>query len=240
MLSLVVRAKAAPTRWCQRAQSAFPDVELHVLACFPRGPGQLIEVVRFAGRRWEAAVEDVAACPGVEDVQVLERSTEGGTARLTVPACALLAAVESSGILPRFPFEIGPGHDKWEIAATQPQAQAFLAALKAAGTDADVASTGIHADREPLTRRQREVLKRAIDEGYYDYPRRITLTGLAHKLGVAKSTLSQALMIIEHATMGRSPESRAVVRGAALTSRAQRIGPAPGRKARRKDRLAQR
>ncbi|NOZ59388.1 MAG: hypothetical protein GXO66_07440, partial [Euryarchaeota archaeon] len=48
-----------------------------------------------------------------------------------------------------------------------------------------------------LTRRQKQILKKAIQYGYYSYPRRITLTKLAEKLGVSKSYLSETLQIIE-------------------------------------------
>ena len=55
--------------------------------------------------------------------------------------------------------------------------------------------------RTELTNRQREVLLRAVEEGYYAWPRRVTLTQLAARIGVAKSTLSELLMIIESVVM---------------------------------------
>ncbi len=48
-----------------------------------------------------------------------------------------------------------------------------------------------------LTPRQREILLRAIEEGYYDFPRRITLSELAEKLGISKSYLSETLAKVE-------------------------------------------
>ena len=48
-----------------------------------------------------------------------------------------------------------------------------------------------------LTPRQRQVFDAATQEGFYDVPRRISLTALAVKLDVAKSTLSAQLQRIE-------------------------------------------
>ncbi|MGI0054942.1 MAG: helix-turn-helix domain-containing protein [Thermoplasmata archaeon] len=48
-----------------------------------------------------------------------------------------------------------------------------------------------------LTVRQEEILRRALAEGYFDVPRRISLTALAPKIGVAMSTLSVTLAVIE-------------------------------------------
>jgi predicted DNA binding protein len=44
-----------------------------------------------------------------------------------------------------------------------------------------------------LTDRQRWLLHEAMERGYYDTPRRITLVELADELGIAKSTCSETL-----------------------------------------------
>ena len=48
-----------------------------------------------------------------------------------------------------------------------------------------------------LTSRQRTIFDAAMNEGYWESPRRITLTKLAGLLGVSKSTLSVQLHKIE-------------------------------------------
>jgi hypothetical protein len=44
-----------------------------------------------------------------------------------------------------------------------------------------------------LTDTQRDLLLRAIEEGYYDTPRSCSLTELAERLGKARSTVSESL-----------------------------------------------
>lgn len=53
----------------------------------------------------------------------------------------------------------------------------------------------------PLTERQREVLRTALAQGYYDNPRECTLTELADELGIAKSTCSGILQRLESTVM---------------------------------------
>jgi hypothetical protein len=48
-----------------------------------------------------------------------------------------------------------------------------------------------------MTPRQQEILQRALAAGYFDVPRRISLTELAVRIGVATSTLSVTLAVIE-------------------------------------------
>jgi len=57
----------------------------------------------------------------------------------------------------------------------------------------------VHSEESPdvygfgLTERQRETLRHAYENGYYDVPRRITQRGLATALGVSTSAISQRL-----------------------------------------------
>jgi predicted DNA binding protein len=44
-----------------------------------------------------------------------------------------------------------------------------------------------------LTDKQIHVVKNALELGYFDHPRRITVRGLAKKTGIAPSTLSERL-----------------------------------------------
>jgi len=48
-----------------------------------------------------------------------------------------------------------------------------------------------------LTDRQQELLLTAVELGYYDVPRRSTLTEVADHLGIAKSTCSETLQRVE-------------------------------------------
>jgi len=57
---------------------------------------------------------------------------------------------------------------------------------------------------EDLTPRQREIYHKARSEGYYDVPRRITLTDLAKKEKISKSTLSMALQRIHKKVLGEA------------------------------------
>jgi len=68
-----------------------------------------------------------------------------------------------------------------------------------------------------LTRRQREVLDRAVRDGYYEVPRRTTVGALARSLGLGRSTVEEHL---------RAAES-AVVRAAAPLAIGPRADPGP-------------
>ena len=60
----------------------------------------------------------------------------------------------------------------------------------------------VHAepdDTDPLTDRQARVLRAALDAGYYEEPAGVSVTGLADRLDLAKSTVSETLRRAEAA-----------------------------------------
>lgn len=108
----------------------------------------------------------------------------------------LLFPVLKAGIPLQTPFEIADGTATWEITTSSER----LSALGTRLDQADIEFGIAYVHDEPsgsvdnlLTDRQREVLLRAAEQGYYDTPRRATLTEVSDSLGIAKATGSDVL-----------------------------------------------
>lgn len=164
------------------------------------GGGAMIETASLRGSGWRDAIREIQATGA--RFEVLDESEEGATIRLIVPSCGLLEAAAATGVHPTFPFELSEGFDEWHVTGKVAETKEFVERLRASGMRVDVASAQLHARVEGLTSRQRVILAAALKSGYYAYPRRITLTRLARRLGVAKSTLSEALVKLESEMIG--------------------------------------
>jgi predicted DNA binding protein len=57
-----------------------------------------------------------------------------------------------------------------------------------------------------LTTRQKEIMATAMARGYFDFPRKISLTGLSQVVGVKPSTLSEILRSAERRIMQNAIE----------------------------------
>lgn len=92
------------------------------------------------------------------------------------------------------PFEVKDGKAKVTFLATAKQVKSILRSLQKEKISFKIISI-MDARFSPnspvsrLTRKQREVLTKALELGYYDRPRRISSEELAKKLGLTKSTL---------------------------------------------------
>ena len=106
------------------------------------------------------------------------------------PYRALLA----SGNLPQFPYTIEDGWIVCELTTSQERLSQFRDELEATGFIFEVMSVIQSVDpTELLTDRQQRFVTEALDSGYYDTPRKCSLTDLAAVLDVSKSTASVVL-----------------------------------------------
>ena len=204
MWATLLQIKAPPCAWCHQASTKHPGVGLKVTSYYSRPNGNAMEIVEMTGDAWQAAVADIKSLSSVEEVEVLESGPTSARIRVAAKECALPAAIEASGIVPQLPFDVSLGCDKWLLLSPKDRAKDFYDNLVAHDVKVDVMYSGEYTPEVKLTARQQEILDAAISHGYYDYPRRITLTNLAGKLNIAKSTLSQSLMLVESEVVKRA------------------------------------
>lgn len=195
--SIRVRMPSPACSWCRAATLARPDVTIRVESCFRLPSGEVVEIAELAGRGWREALAAATKDPASGKIDVVAEGTTSATIRARSPSCALVEAASALGLPPHLPFQVKEGADEWTLLATKEEAQSLLERLHAAGIEGELVHAAPRAAHPVLTERQREILEVARREGYYDYPRRISQSDLAGKIGVTKSTLCQALMIVE-------------------------------------------
>ncbi|MFW5948797.1 MAG: helix-turn-helix domain-containing protein [Halolamina sp.] len=147
----------------------------------------------------EAVLSSITGA-SLRDATVLRRSDTGGLVQFETASPMLLRATQSSGVPVSFPFEIRDGVVNWTFTVLHDRLSTLRAALDDRGTDYQLGRIrGVNVEEDVLTAHQRDVLEAAIDAGYYEQPRDVSLTALAAELEMAKSTLSGVLRRAEAA-----------------------------------------
>ncbi len=126
----------------------------------------------------------------------------GGVLRLITkrPDPSLYGALFESRFIPEIPFHFADGVVSITSITSPATATHTLEVFKEnfPGTTLGPVRPGIVLGPEQLlTRRQSEVFHVALTEGYWDVPRRTTLTRLALQLNMSKSSLSETLSGVE-------------------------------------------
>jgi len=179
--------------WIGRLSRSFPDATLRVLAALAddeTGVG-LVEVTAPDA----AAVPDaIAGEDAVTDAEVFYREDDEALVQFETASPLLLLPVQDSGVPLELPFAIRDGEATWEVTAPRDRLSELASQLEAFGVRFDVewVRESVEAG-QLLTDRQRELLVAAVEAGYYDTPRRCSLTELADAVGIAKSTCSETL-----------------------------------------------
>ena len=142
----------------------------------------------------EDIAETVGLHHGIEEVRAFDKHQFA--VDIIAGGGGFLKPLLKVGVIPHTPFEVRDGWVDWTIACAQGKVRALIAGFDEEKIPYRLLSTRGVSSRMH-TPRQRQVFDAATQEGFYEVPRRISLTALAVKLDVAKSTLSAQLQRIE-------------------------------------------
>ncbi|RKD88657.1 helix-turn-helix domain-containing protein [Halopiger aswanensis] len=183
--------------WIGRLSRDYPDTRFRVLAATATDEmsAARIEVIGTAAAR---ICEELRTYDAVTELEILETACHRRRVQLETTTTLVLTAIQSAGVPLRMPFEISDGTMALNTTIPQHQLSKLGESFREFGIEFTIQRIQPEADSESLlTDRQQWLLYEAIDRGYYDTPRRITLVELADELDLAKSTCSETLHRVE-------------------------------------------
>ena len=186
--------------WSRSFSLTHPDLHLELIDRLEVGRGLTLIEVRVQGTDAGDWGAEIRALPNVVDVEVISAAEESGLYRVIYRGDPFISLLRTLQLLRHFPIPIHRGMETWTVVGPEPKVRRLLQKLQSESTGVPVESVR-HSPRSSrassLTPRQLEILRRALAEGYFDVPRRVSLTELAPRIGVAISTLSVTLAVIE-------------------------------------------
>ncbi len=198
MREIVLQLKA-PENWVSEVTSKHPST-IRILDCKPgeskNGIRQLVEVTADP-ETLDRVVEDVKGSPLVKEAYIVEtkRGKVIGSLLTESVLCGMLMSSNAFCRSCLFHAKSKPdGSVEWTLALTGREALTdLLDKLKKEKIDVKIVRLTSVADVETLTVHQRSIVQTALEEGYFDYPRRVSLRQLAKGVGVSSATVSEVL-----------------------------------------------
>lgn len=203
MVRATMRIKLPERVWVAEVSTVFPEVTFDVYAAIP-GEHTGFAIVGLRGDDLDGVIDAMGGHTQIVESTVLDRRENAATVHFETSAPLLLLTSQAAGVPIEHPVSIVDGEATLDVTCSYERLAGFVEQLDRHGFTFTIKYMG---DRTPeselLTDHQLDVLMTALDLGYYDSPRRITLTELADELGIAKSTCSECLhraegAIIEH------------------------------------------
>lgn len=192
--------------WIQQLSTAHPEATFRVLAAVP-GSETGFALVRIAGPEVPAILEAMRDHAQITELTVAQWSENEATVHFETTAPLLLFSSQESGMPIELPVEINDGEATIEVTGSRDRLAELAEQLEHFGLQYRIENVRerLH-ESQLLSERQLEVVAAAVEEGYYDTPRRCSLTELADHLGIAKSTCSETLHRAEEAIIKRFVE----------------------------------
>jgi predicted DNA binding protein len=203
----VLRVRLAHDDW-STLTGEFNDVNVHVISSTPI-PGKdkiiaIIEVYSDNVKVLKEFLDEVKRFHNIYRFEVIDSHSRRGRSIALVNIFTNFKGSITELVTYHDSYKYGEvmhgGFENWTI-LTWMRPQDFLSVLRERAevksyTWLSVKDTSSRYARGALTGWELEVLNRAYELGYFDWPRRVNLGELANILGVNKATLSQELRII--------------------------------------------
>ncbi|WP_018257751.1 helix-turn-helix domain-containing protein [Halomicrobium katesii] len=179
--------------WIGSLSRSFPDAEFRILAAVP-GEESGVGLTEITADELVAVLGQMDEREAVTSLEILQRWEDTALVQFETSDPLLLVPVQGSGIPLEMPFRLSDGEARWEITAPQERLSALGQQLEEFGIPFHVERVSQHVETEQLlTGSQLELIRAAVENGYYDTPRDCSLTELASAVGIAKSTCSETL-----------------------------------------------
>ena len=187
---LRIEVRLPEGHWSGDVSRERPEAVLRIEETMPLGRGRGAAKISSSYE----IINELNSHPGIDDVRdlggnryVVDIAPRGG---------GYIKEIRLAGVIPRSPFEVRDGWVDWTIECSSEKSRELVKLLRESDIPYRVVSTRTKGARI-LTPKQRLIFDSALNEGYWETPRRITLSGLAVSVGLSKSTLSVHLHKIE-------------------------------------------
>jgi len=179
--------------WIGEISRSYSEARFRVLAATANDSTGVARIELIASDP-QAVCEEMREYDAVTDLTVFETGANRNRIQVETTMPLLLTSIQTSGVPIETPFEVSDGEMVLETTIPQHRLSKLGEQLDEFGIPYSVEQIKqeIESD-ELLTDRQQWLLQEAIDQGYYDTPRRITLTELANELDIAASTCCEVL-----------------------------------------------
>lgn len=194
---LVVEMPDGP--WVADVSRSHPDATFQVLAGLP-GDGPGFALVWITAPDVDAVLEDMDEHPAVTEMSIMQQTDHEATVHFETSAPLLLIAAKESGVPIQMPVEIVEGEATIDVTGAHDRLSELGRQFREFGLEFRVKYIQERMElSQLLTETQQQLVLEAVDHGYYDTPRRCSLTDLAEEVGLAKSTCSETLHRAEEA-----------------------------------------
>ncbi len=195
-----VKIKFPEQLWISKVYKDFTDIKMEIISFLPYNleksiGNSIIEIMHY---KLKAITDLIKNHPSVVEFNILEQEENRIRFNVKTEDPFLLYAVIKCGVLVNFPVNVREGYAYWRLISTRERIDKLLTIFEQKGIEFELLRIGnspysIEKNNNKLTFKEEGILNRAINTGFFEVPRKISLEELAKQIGKSKSALSVKL-----------------------------------------------
>ncbi len=181
--------------WISQISNDYSDCVFKVITVLP-GSECSVALLELTAQNPVPMLADIEHQEDITMLELLWKDEDEALLQVETSNPLLLDPIQEIGVPLQTPFEVVDGTASWELTTSSDRLSALSEQLEASGIQFDIDYVRSISDSDAesvLTDRQQQVLLAAVEQGYYETPRRTTLTDVAESMNISKATASDIL-----------------------------------------------
>ncbi len=180
-------------KWLFKFNEKYPELNFYILSKFLIEKNAGITLFQIRGLSVKQFISDFKEQLTKNSSQILFEGNDLIIMNIRVVDPWILNTLIKTELLIIYPILVKEGKIRIEAITNRSKVDDFLTELEKKGIKAAIGRIGYAIKPTLLTQRQNEILNVAYKNGYFDIPRKISLTEFANYLNISKSALSETL-----------------------------------------------
>jgi len=195
-----IKIKFPDKIWISEIFKKFQGVKMEIAYFLPYDLEKSIgnSVVEILHHDLDSIIDVVQNHPSVFEFNLMERDESRVKFNVKTKDPYLLYALIKCGVLVNFPVNVRDGNAYWKLISSRDRIDKLLTLFEEKDLIFELLRIGkapfnIDDNENKLTLEESKILDKAIETGFFEVPRKISLEELANSLGKSKSSLSVML-----------------------------------------------
>jgi len=194
-----IKIKFPKQIWISELFEKYKDIRMEIISFLPYDLEEFIgnSIIEIKYFDIDSVLKEIEDHPSIVEMSVLEKEENRVRFNVKTKDPFLLYAIIKCGVLVSFPVNVRDGFAYWKLISTRERIDKLLSIFEEKGINFELLRIGNAPyaldDSSKLSYEEIHTLEKAIDLGFFDIPRKISLEDFAKRLGKSKSSVSVML-----------------------------------------------
>ena len=179
------------TKWLAKINKKYPELTFNILSKFLLNNNIGNTLFQIKGPTIKNFLSDFKKISNSLTYQILFEGDDFVLLNIKTEDPLILTALMKTQLLLMYPLTVKNGIVEVKVIAERSKIDQFLLKLEHKTINFSIRSIGYYHGTRLLTQKQNQILQIANKKGYYDIPRKISLSNLAKELNISPSALSE-------------------------------------------------